>query len=68
VRAEISRSRVWRCQVCGFTYRAEDGLPEENIARGTTWDEIPDDWVCPDCGTSKADFHMVEVDEATLAY
>ncbi len=61
-------NRVWRCQVCGFTYRAEEGMPEENIPPGTSWDEIPDDWVCPDCGTSKADFHMVEADAATLAY
>jgi rubredoxin len=54
--------------VCGFTYRGDEGMPEENIPPGTSWDEIPDDWVCPDCGTSKADFHMVEADAATLAY
>jgi len=53
--------RRWQCLVCGFVYVEEDGLPEEGIAPGTTWDDIPDDWVCPDCGVSKSDFEMVEM-------
>ncbi|MGV7904256.1 rubredoxin, partial [Mycobacterium kansasii] len=31
---------------------------------GTRWDDIPDDWSCPDCGAAKADFEMVEVSRA----
>ena len=53
--------RSWMCVVCGFIYREEDGLLEEGIAPGTRWDEIPEDWVCPDCGVTKADFEMIEV-------
>lgn len=49
------------CVVCGFIYREADGLPEEGIAPGTSWDDIPADWVCPDCGVTKMDFEMVEV-------
>jgi len=55
------KMRRWQCLVCGFVYVEEDGLPEEGIAPGTSWDDIPDDWCCPDCGVSKSDFEMVEM-------
>ena len=47
--------------VCGFIYDEELGLPEEGFAPGTRWDEIPEDWSCPDCGVSKEDFEMIEL-------
>lgn len=50
----------WVCVVCGFIYDQEEGLPEEGIAPGTSWNDIPDDWVCPDCGVGKSDFEMME--------
>lgn len=53
--------RRWECQICGFIYEEKLGLPEEGIAPGTAWEEIPDDWCCPDCGVSKAEFEMVEI-------
>ena len=53
--------RSWMCVVCGFIYDEAEGLPEEGIAAGTRWDEIPDDWCCPDCGVTKADFEMMPV-------
>ncbi len=46
--------------VCGFIYDEELGLPDEGVAPGTRWDEIPEDWSCPDCGVSKEDFEMIE--------
>jgi rubredoxin len=49
------------CIVCGFVYSEEAGLPHEGIAPGTRWDDIPENWACPDCGVAKADFEMVEV-------
>ena len=51
----------WQCVVCGFVYDEAEGLPEEGIAPGTAWVDIPADWQCPDCGVSKDDFEMVEV-------
>lgn len=54
-------SRKWECQICGFIYDEALGLPEEGIAPGTPWEEIPEDWSCPDCGVSKAEFDMVEL-------
>ena len=41
------------CTLCGFEYDEEKGLPEEGIASGTKWEDIPDDFECPACGASK---------------
>ncbi len=60
-------SRRWECSVCGFIYDEALGLPEEGIAPGTAWEDIPDDWCCPDCGVSKADFEMVEITDRSEA-
>jgi rubredoxin len=49
------------CVICGFVYDEAKGLPEEGFPPGTRWDDIPLNWVCPDCGASKADFEMVEI-------
>lgn len=49
----------WICIICGFVYDEELGLPQEGIAPGTRWEDIPDDWLCPDCGVGKSDFEMV---------
>lgn len=51
--------RKWQCAVCGFIYDEEEGLPVEGIVPGTRWEDIPEDWTCPDCGVSKTDFEMV---------
>ncbi|EKE77995.1 rubredoxin [Gallaecimonas xiamenensis] len=48
--------RKFECTVCGHIYDEEQGEPEEGIAPGTLWDDIPDDWVCPECGAAKADY------------
>lgn len=53
--------KKWKCMICEFIYDEELGLPDEGIAPGTRWEDIPDDWSCPDCGASKEDFEMVEV-------
>ncbi len=53
--------RKWQCMVCSFIYDEELGLPDDGIVPGTRWDEIRDDWMCPDCGVSKADFEMIEL-------
>ena len=53
--------KTYICVVCGFMYSEELGRPEEGIAPGTKWDDVPDSWTCPDCGAEKSDFDMVEV-------
>lgn len=54
--------KTWQCQVCGFIYDEAEGLPDEGIVAGTYWEDVPDDWACPDCGSPKAEFEMVELD------
>ena len=53
--------KKWECIVCGVTYDEEEARPEEGIEPGTAWDDVPEDWVCPDCGVGKEDFEMVEI-------
>jgi rubredoxin len=54
--------KKWRCLVCDFVYDEAKGVPEEGIAPGTKWEDVPENWTCPDCGAGKSDFQMVEVD------
>ncbi len=51
----------WQCIVCGFIYDESVGMPEDGIAAGTRWTDIPDNWACPDCGVEKADFEMIKI-------
>lgn len=51
----------WMCIVCGFVYSEAEGRPEEGIPPGTRWDDVPDTWICPDCGATKDDFEMIEL-------
>ncbi len=41
------------CTVCGYIYDPAVGDPEHGIAPGTAFEDLPDDWVCPDCGAEK---------------
>ena len=44
------------CQVCGYTYDPEVGVPEAGIEPGTPFEDLPGDFVCPVCGVSKDNF------------
>ena len=50
--------RIWQCALCAFTYDEAKGMPDEGIAAGTRWEDVPDTWSCPDCAASKSDFQM----------
>ena len=49
------------CVICGFIYNEAEGWPEDGIEAGTLWEEVPENWFCPDCGAGKEDFEMIEV-------
>ncbi|MGJ8687751.1 MAG: FAD-dependent oxidoreductase [Spongiibacteraceae bacterium] len=53
----------WECIVCGWVYDEALGDPDSGLAAGTKWDDIPEDWLCPDCGVGKEDFEMIEQTE-----
>ncbi len=44
------------CTICGYIYDEAKGIPEAGIALGTKWNDLPEDWTCPLCGTAKSDF------------
>ena len=48
------------CTVCGYIYDPEQGDPDNGVAAGTKWEDVPDDWECPICGASKDDFEKEE--------
>ncbi|HYD31309.1 MAG TPA: rubredoxin [Azospirillaceae bacterium] len=52
--------KKYACIVCNFVYDPAVGMPEDGIAAGTPFEAIPDDWSCPECGVSKADFEAIE--------
>jgi len=53
--------KIWQCVLCAFVYDEAAGLPEEGIAAGTRWADVPDTFGCPDCSAKKADFEMIEL-------
>ena len=44
------------CTVCGYVYDPEKGDPDNGINPGTSFADLPEDWVCPVCGAPKSDF------------
>lgn len=47
---------TYTCILCAYVYDEAAGAPDEGIAPGTKWEDIPDDWECPECGANKSDF------------
>ena len=48
--------QAYVCDLCGWEYDPEAGLPEESIPPGTAFEDLPDDFACPECGAGKEDF------------
>jgi rubredoxin len=53
--------RKWMCMNCGYIYDEVVGDPIGGIPPGTRWEDIPEDWICPDCAMAKSQFEMVEI-------
>lgn len=58
--------RKWLCIVCGWIYDEAKGWPDDGIAPGTKWEDIPEDWMCPECQVGKADFEMLDITDVEL--
>ena len=48
------------CLFCGYIYDEALGVPEQGIAPGTLWADVPEGWECPDCGNPKSSFVVEE--------
>jgi len=46
----------WECLVCGYIYDPAVGDPTQGVKPGTKFEDIPDEWVCPECGVTKDNF------------
>lgn len=53
--------KTWMCVNCGFVYEESAGDAATGVAPGTRWEDVPEDWTCPDCGAPKSAFEMIEV-------
>ncbi len=53
---EDNKVKKYVCTVCGYVYDPEVGDPDNGIAPGTSFEELPEDWVCPVCGVGKDSF------------
>lgn len=62
VSSDMSDFKKYICVICGFVYDEEEGWPEDGIEPGTRWEDVPENWFCPDCGAGKEDFDMIEIE------
>lgn len=56
LKAEEETVMKYVCNICGWVYDEAEGLPDEGIAPGTKFEDLPEDFVCPLCGVGKDDF------------
>ena len=52
--------KKFKCTVCGFIYDPAVGDPENGINPQTAFEDLPEDWTCPDCGVGKDLFEEME--------
>lgn len=49
----------YRCTVCGYIYDPASGDSDHGIKPGTSFESLPDSWVCPECGVGKDMFEKI---------
>lgn len=49
----------YKCLVCGYIYDPSKGDPDNGIAAGTSFEQLPETWVCPECGAPKDQFEKI---------
>jgi len=52
--------KKYECLICGYIYDPAVGDPDNSIEPSTAFEDLPDDWVCPECGAAKEEFEPVE--------
>ena len=50
----------YACDLCDYVYDPAAGDPDNGVEPGTSFDDLPDDWVCPECGAGKDEFSPVD--------
>jgi len=54
------KMKSYKCLMCGYIYDPAVGDPENGVEAGTDFEDLPDDWICPDCGVGKDEFEPIE--------
>ncbi|HOW02818.1 MAG: rubredoxin [Caldisericia bacterium] len=52
--------KKYQCSVCGYIYDPKNGDPTQGVNPGTAFEDLPDDWICPVCGSPKSKFEPME--------
>jgi rubredoxin len=66
VKAELEKKEEkkemskYECIACGYIYDPAKGDPSQGVKPGTSFDDLPADWVCPDCGAGKDQFEKLK--------
>lgn len=55
----VLRMDKYECTICGYIYDEAEGNPDNGVAAGTKWADLPADWVCPLCGADKDSFEKM---------
>jgi rubredoxin len=58
-REVVRMAKKYQCTICGYIYDPEKGDPDSGTAAGTPFEELPSDWLCPQCGAAKNDFKEI---------
>jgi rubredoxin len=53
------QAKKYQCSVCGYIYDPAKGDPSSGVKPGTAFEDLPEDWVCPVCGSAKEKFAPV---------
>jgi len=60
LREGVANMKKYKCLLCGYIYDPAVGDPENGVEAGTAFEDLPDGWVCPECGAGKDEFEPVE--------
>ena len=60
IRQGVKQMKKYKCLMCGYIYDPAAGDPDSGVEPGTSFEDLPDDWVCPECGAGKDEFEQVE--------
>jgi rubredoxin len=57
---KMSDYKKYVCEICGHIYDEAEGDEDSGIAPGTLWEDVPDDWHCPECGAEKSEYSLLD--------
>jgi rubredoxin len=52
----MTEAAKYQCNICGYIYDPAEGDPTQSVEPGTPFEQLPDDWTCPECGAGKEEF------------